>query len=217
MLLTVSHVNPSRRRTPRSEVRERILTAAMTTFASEGFVGATIDMIADASGFTKGAVYSNFGSKDDLFFALLDAQVTARVALITKLTEQVGASEGPESAAAAIGKALTQFIRENTDYELLLIEYLLRAARDPQIRARFVKHRRMLIDQTMKAIIDPVALAGTGLPPEALTTLLIALTNGLAIEEIIAPGTVPPDLLGAVLESATNPPPPKCDQQCADE
>jgi hypothetical protein len=43
------------------------------------------------------------------------------------------------------------------------------------------------------------------------------LTNGLAIEEIIAPGTVPPDLLGAVLESATNPPPPKCDQQCADE
>jgi AcrR family transcriptional regulator len=198
------HVNSPRRRTPRSEVRERILTAAMTTFASEGFAGATIDMIADAAGFTKGAVYSNFGSKDDLFFALLDAQVRARAALITKLTEQVGASEGPESAAAAVGKALTQAIHENTDYQLLLIEYLLRAARDPQIRARFVEHRRTVIDQTMKAIIDPAALAGTGLSPEALTTVLVALMNGFAIEEIIAPGTVPPDLLGTVLESLIN-------------
>jgi AcrR family transcriptional regulator len=198
------HVNPSRRRTPRSEVRERILTAAMTTFASEGFAGATIDMIADAAGFTKGAVYSNFGSKDDLFFALLDAEVRARAALITKLTEQVGASDGPESAAAAVGKALMQAIRENTDYQLLFVEYWLRAARDPQIRARFAKHRRTLIDRTMKAIIDPAALAGTGLSPEALTTLLVALMNGFAIEEIIAPGTVPPDLLGAVLESVIN-------------
>jgi AcrR family transcriptional regulator len=191
------HVNSPRRRTPRSEVRERILTAAMTTFASEGFAGATIDMIADAAGFTKGAVYSNFGSKDDLFFALLDAQITARAALI----EQVGASQGPESAPAAVGKALMQAIHENTDYQLLFIEYWLRAARDPQIRARFAKHRRALIDQTMKAVIDPAVLAGTGLSPEALTTLLIALMNGFAIEEIVAPGTVPPDLLGAVLES----------------
>jgi AcrR family transcriptional regulator len=204
MLLTVSHVNPSRRRTPRSEVRERILTAAMTTFASEGFAGATIDMIADAAGFTKGAVYSNFGSKDDLFFALLDAEVKARAALIARLTEQVGASEGPESAAAAVGTALMQAIHENTDYQLLLIEYWLRAARDPQIRARFVKHRRTLIDQTMKAIVDPAILAGTGLSPEALTTVLVALINGFAIEEIVAPGTVPPDLLGTVLESFIN-------------
>jgi len=196
----MQHVNSPRRRTPRSEVRERILAAAMRTFASEGFAGATIDMIADAAGFTKGAVYSNFGSKDDLFFALLDAQVTARAALI----EQAGVSEGQESAPAAVGKALMQAVHENTDYQLLFIEYWLRAARDPQIRARFAKHRRTLIDRTMKAIIDPTVLAGTGLSPEALTTLLVALMNGFAIEEIIAPGTVPPDLLGAVLESLIN-------------
>jgi AcrR family transcriptional regulator len=201
MLSTMPPVNPPSRRTPRSEVRERILTAAMTTFASEGFAGATIDMIADAAGFTKGAVYSNFGSKDDLFFALLDAQFRDRAALITKLTEQVGASEDPQSAAAAVGNALMQAIRENTDYQLLFIEYWLRAARDPQIRARFVKHRRTIIDRTMNAIIDPAALAGTGLSPEALTILFIALGNGFAIEEIIAPGTVPPDLLGAALAS----------------
>jgi hypothetical protein len=92
-----------------------------------------------------------------------------------------------------------QAIHENTDYQLLFIEYWLRAARDPQIRARFAKHRRTLIDRTMGAIVDPAVLAGTGLSPEALTTLLIALMNGFAIEEIVAPGTVPPDLLGAAL------------------
>jgi AcrR family transcriptional regulator len=194
------NVNSPRRRTPRSEVRERILAAAVTTFASEGFAGATIDMIAEAAGFTKGAVYSNFGSKDDLFFALLDAQVTARVTLITELIEKVGASEGPESAAAAVGKALMRMIHENTDYQLLFIEYWLRAARDPQIRERFAKHRRTITDRTMKAI-DPAVLARTGLSPEALGMLLVALSNGFAIEEIVAPGTVPPELPGAVLES----------------
>ena len=170
----------------------------MTTFASEGFAGATIDMIAEAAGFTKGAVYSNFGSKDDLFFALLDTQVRTRGAQITKLAEQIGASEGPESAAAAVGTALMQVIHENTDYQLLFIEYWLRAARNPQIRARFVKHRRALVEQTT---IDPAVLAWTGLSPEALVTLLVALNHGFAIEEIVAPGTVPPYLLGAVLES----------------
>jgi AcrR family transcriptional regulator len=195
MLPTVSHVNPSRRRTPRSEVRQRILTAALKTFAAEGFAGATIDMIADAAGFTKGAVYSNFGSKDDLFFALLDTQFGGRAALVIKL-----ASEGPELAAAAVGTSLMQAIHENTDYQLLFVEYWLRAARDPQIRARFVEHRRMLFDRTIKEM-DPAVHARTGLSPKALATLLIGLSNGFAIEEIIAPGTVPPDLLGAVLGS----------------
>ncbi|MGF2952208.1 TetR family transcriptional regulator, partial [Mycobacterium sp. THU-M116] len=60
-------VNAAPSRPKRSEVRARILDAAASTFARCGFAGASIDAIADAAGFTKGAVYSNFGSKDDLF------------------------------------------------------------------------------------------------------------------------------------------------------
>ena len=78
-----------------------------------------------------------------------------------------------------------QVIHENTDYQLLFIEYWLRAARNPQIRARFVKHRRALVEQTT---IDPAVLAWTGLSPEALVTLLVALNHGFAIEVTSPPG-----------------------------
>ncbi|BCP36313.1 hypothetical protein MINTMi198_16830 [Mycobacterium intracellulare M.i.198] len=68
MLLTMSPVKAHRTRPTRGEVRDRILDAASKVFAAEGFAGATIDAIGQAAGFTKGAVYSNFESKDELFW-----------------------------------------------------------------------------------------------------------------------------------------------------
>ncbi|MGW4743138.1 TetR/AcrR family transcriptional regulator [Nocardia xishanensis] len=76
-----------RTRTPRAEVRKRVLEAALSEFVSKGFASATIDTIAEVAGFTKGAVYSNLGSKDDLFFALLNQQVSRRIEAITALAD----------------------------------------------------------------------------------------------------------------------------------
>src|SRR6202789_707661 len=96
MLLTVSPVKPARTRPTRVEVRERILDAASKVFAAEGFAGATIDAIGQAAGFTKGAVYSNFDSKDELFLALLDREFELRGAQIATALEG-----GGDTAAAA--------------------------------------------------------------------------------------------------------------------
>src|SRR6185437_15796918 len=79
MLIRMSPVKPPRTRPTRGEVRDRILDAAAKVFAAEGFAGATIDAIGQAAGFTKGAVYSNFGSKDELFLALLDPDLRERL------------------------------------------------------------------------------------------------------------------------------------------
>lgn len=57
--------------------REKLLDAARTVFAREGYGGTSIDRIADEAGFSKGAVYSNFKSKEDLFLALLEAPTMA--------------------------------------------------------------------------------------------------------------------------------------------
>src|ERR1700753_332212 len=52
--------------------RERVLAAAQRVFIDRGYAGATLEAIADEAGFSKGVVYSQFGSKPDLFFALLE-------------------------------------------------------------------------------------------------------------------------------------------------
>ena len=72
-------------RTPRAEVRERILAAAIAEFSARGYSAATLDSIAIGAGFTKGAVYSNFGSKEDLFYALMDRQIHTRSEMVTDL------------------------------------------------------------------------------------------------------------------------------------
>src|ERR1700759_1262541 len=60
--------------------RERVLAAAQRVFIARGYAGATLEAIADEAGFSKGVVYSQFGSKPDLFFALLEPRKELRAA-----------------------------------------------------------------------------------------------------------------------------------------
>ena len=88
----------TRTRPTRGEVRDRIFDAASKVFAAEGFAGATIDAIGQAAGFTKGAVYSNFESKDELFLALLDREFELRGEQIATALEAAAATPLPPQA-----------------------------------------------------------------------------------------------------------------------
>ncbi|MFC9660175.1 TetR/AcrR family transcriptional regulator [Nocardia sp. NPDC127606] len=189
-------VNP-RIRTPRAEVRERVLAAALSEFAGKGFVGTTIDAIADVAGFTKGAVYSNFGSKDDLFFALLDQQISRRIEAVTALAD----AAATRPTITAIGDLLMQGMLDNRDWQLLFTEYWLRALRDESVRERFVQHRRT-VRAAIAAAVQRLDL-GTEVDPATTAVLVLALNSGLSIEEFTEPGVVPPDLFGAVLQAVT--------------
>src|ERR1700684_4238566 len=118
MLLRMSPVKPPRTRPTRVEVRDRILDAASKVFAAEGFVGATIDAIGQAAGFTKGAVYSNFDSKDELFLALLDREFELRGAQIVTALEG-----GGDTAAAArdLSRSVLDSVHGNADYYVLFV------------------------------------------------------------------------------------------------
>jgi AcrR family transcriptional regulator len=190
-------VNPTRLRTPRAEVRQRILQAATSEFAGKGFAGTTIDAIADAAGFTKGAVYSNFGSKDDLFFALLDLQIERRVEAVSALADKAGA----RPSAKDVGDLLMAGLLENRDWQMLFAEYWLRAMRDPAVRVRFTEHRRSMRASIEDAVrrLDTKDIDTKGIDPATATVLILALSNGLSIEEFSDPGSVPHDLFGTVL------------------
>src|SRR5262249_53432660 len=74
-------LTPERRR---AMTRQHLLDAAAIVFARDGFHGATLDEVATAAGFSKGAVYSNFKSKEDLFLALFDERIDRQFAVVSE-------------------------------------------------------------------------------------------------------------------------------------
>jgi AcrR family transcriptional regulator len=199
MLRVVDDARPDdvtvRTRPRRDEVRARVLAAARTVFAERGFAGASTDQVAAAAGFTKGAVYSNFGSKDDLFLALMDAEVTARVVAVE---HALAGTTDLAGALAAVGGELS---RRDPGWQLLYLEFWQRAVRDVDARAAFVASRRDLRSRVAGVVEQFLAdhPVRTGWDAEGLTLVLIALTNGLALEALPDPDAVPADVLPRVL------------------
>lgn len=199
MLSAVDDARPDdvtvRTRPRRDEVRARVLAAARTVFAERGFAGASTDQVAAAAGFTKGAVYSNFGSKDDLFLALMDAEVTARVGAVE---HALAGTTDLAGALAAVGGELS---RRDPGWQLLYLEFWQRAVRDVDARAAFVASRRDLRSRVAGVVEQFLAdhPVRTGWDAEGLTLVLIALTNGLALEALPDPDAVPADVLPRVL------------------
>lgn len=192
MLLLMSPVKPARTRPTRDEVRDRILDAALAVFAAEGFAGTTIDAIGQAAGFTKGAVYSNFESKDELFLALLDRQFETRSELIVTAFDT---GRGDVAAIAqALSRSMLESIHDQNEYQVVLFEYWLRAVRDPQLRDRLIARRQAAVQQAMQV----VAAAGTGLPTDRLADLaqlVVTITAGVAMEEMLQPGVIRADMI----------------------
>lgn len=198
----MSPVKPHRTRPTRGEVRDRILDAASKVFAAEGFAGATIDAIGQAAGFTKGAVYSNFESKDELFLALLDREFELRGEQIAIALDSSGGDAG--AAAREVSRSVLDSVRDHSDYYVLLVEYWLRAQRDPQLREGLIGRRRAAAGQALHIV------KSTGTVPSDrrladLAQLVVTLNLGVAMEEVLRPGAINPDLLTqlitALLES----------------
>jgi AcrR family transcriptional regulator len=73
----------------RALTREKLLESAYLVMAREGYEGASIDRIAEEAGFSKGAFYSNFSSKEEIFLELLESHSLQDVAEITQKLENV--------------------------------------------------------------------------------------------------------------------------------
>jgi AcrR family transcriptional regulator len=198
MLLHMSPVKPPRIRPTRVEVRDRILDAASKVFAAEGFAGATIDAIGQAAGFTKGAVYSNFESKDELFLALLDREFERRGELIATALD----SGGGDTAAAAreLSRSVLDAIHSHADYHVLFVEYWLRALRDPHLRERLIARRRAAADEALHVVETTTAVPSDRRLAD-LAQLVVTINLGIAMEEVLRPGTIDPEFFARLIHA----------------
>src|SRR5579864_6997546 len=137
----------TRRRTPPAVTRQRarteatrkkLLAAAEKTFARDGFEAARLEDIASQAGYTRGAFYANFKSKEDIFFALLEQWVRER---IDSLTSALRRHSNPADKLVALR---THYAELATDRRLVLIsmEFKQFALRHPEAHARLRSSHR---------------------------------------------------------------------------
>ena len=187
-----------RTRPTREQTRARVLQAASEVFAKQGYDRASLDDVAAAAGLTKGAVYSSFASKDELFYALMRERIDERLALVAAAVERQTTLEDITRDA---GAGLAELIFSQADWHLLFIEFWTRAVRDPSLRKEFARHRRAARELIARFLEQQAAQLGIELPAPAdqLAVAVLALSNGIAIEQLADPDTVDPSVLGATL------------------
>ena len=178
--------------------RERLLTAARVVFARAGFHGASVEEIASEAGYSTGALYSNFGGKEDLFLVLMQREIEAHA---REIAEAVGARSSVAERAQGGARQWMSMIEREPELLLLFMEFWAYGVRDPQMRpkvaARFAQVRelltRLISDGTREFDLE------LELPAEHLAVAIDALADGIARQKLADPNAVPDDLMGRVL------------------
>lgn len=187
------------RRPPRAETRRALLDAAARVFARQGFQGASVEAVSEEAGFSRGALYSNFKSKEDLFLALWEERIERRRRELREVMDRAG---GPaQGLAPASANVMETFDRER-DWFVLYFEFALQAARDPEFAERFEQVREQGLAELGAGIASGLEKAGldSSLEPADIALALKALSYGLALERLVKEDSVPDELHGRVME-----------------
>ncbi|KUN05845.1 TetR family transcriptional regulator [Streptomyces yokosukanensis] len=131
---------PKRVTRRRAATRARLLEAAFEVFAARGFGRVSIEEICEAAGFSRGAFYSNFATLDELFFALYQE----RADLIASQVAEALAQDGPGLDVPASVDRVTEVLLLDVDWLLVKSDFLVHAARDPEVARALLEHRARL-------------------------------------------------------------------------
>ncbi|NYI03906.1 TetR/AcrR family transcriptional regulator [Allostreptomyces psammosilenae] len=175
------------RRRPRTQAR--LLEAALRVFADRGLYAATIEDICNEAGFTRGAFYSNFRTKDELFVALFDHHGQ-------RLIERMEALVDEAEAAEAVDRVLA-YLSDPDEYErrwfLVSSEFTLYAIRNRQAAEVLAEHDRLLREALVR-LLEKV-FARLGRRPTAdldeLARLLVAIAEGATAQSYVEPVALP--------------------------
>ena len=186
------------RKEKQAHTRECLMQSAAKVFARRGLEQASIDEVAEDAGFTKGAFYANFKSKEELFLAMLDERFSERIEEI----ERVIAGEGTTAEKAQrAGDDFTQMIVADREWQRLFFEFSAYAARNDEFREELVTRYRSMRDRIAAALRARAEAAGfeSALPYDQIALMTCAMANGVALEKLLEGEEVPDDLYGTML------------------
>ena len=177
--------------------RQRLLRSAEHIFARDGFEAASIEEIADAAGYSRGAFYANFNSKEDLFMALLEDFFRRRMADVENLMQ---IAKTPQEQAELL-RDYYSHISIQKQWALILLEYKLFAVRHPRAQARLQKSLRGLRASGARILERLSTALGHRTPVSSMTAAVAmgALSNAILLERSVDPELLAPREVGTLL------------------
>src|SRR5215204_2997970 len=181
-----------KKRLTRAEKRKRtyeeLILAAENLFTEQGFHASTVDEIALEAGYTKGAVYSNFDSKEDLFFAVYERRVDQGVSEV----EQVLCENGPALGLELLASDSTHRRGRDDGWLAVYFEFWAHIVRNPSLRERFARIHARAAEPMAVAVERLAEERGIVMPIEArsLNVAMIAMVSGLSLERLTQPDVV---------------------------
>jgi AcrR family transcriptional regulator len=152
----VQKLTPERRR---QLTRQTLIEAAAEVFAQKGFYGASLEEIGEIAGFSRGAIYSNFGSKEELLFGVLDHYMDRELDAVLTAMDETGRAD-PVTDAAAATAAWESANRVAPSWPTLALELRLAALRNPEVRKRLADFERRNGEKVARLIEEEWARRG---------------------------------------------------------
>ena len=167
-------------------------------FAEKGYDATTLEEVATVAGFSKGAVYSNFDGKQQLFLALVRERIQDRLEAVADATRE---GDTASDQAEQAGQALAELLEHEPNWHRLFIEFWVRAVHDAHLQHELAEQRRPMRALIAGMIEEQAAQLQLKLPApsDELAVIVLALSNGIAIEHLADPDTVHPDLFTTAL------------------
>jgi AcrR family transcriptional regulator len=191
--MTIQPLTPERRR---QQTRDHLLAAAAQVFADRGFHGASLDEVAAVAGFSKGAVYSNFKNKEDLFLALFKAMYDREMEALRETLE--GSDVPPETRLSDFVALIRDEVSQTPDsFGVLYQEFWLYAVRNPTAREQLIR----LEDENVRAVAEILETERPrqGLErlesPERVARIITALFRGISALRVLQPDVADDSLI----------------------
>ncbi|MCP3476265.1 TetR/AcrR family transcriptional regulator [Bradyrhizobium sp. CCGUVB1N3] len=180
-----------RTRPTRDDTRDKLFEAAAHVFEDQGIGGASIDAIATAAGFTRGAFYSNFNSKDELIIAMLEDHVEQSIRRNLDLLAQHTDLDDFIAALRSMERNRRDPLGRSPLLHMEMILYVARAEkRRPELAKRLRARRKLVAD-----IVQGAQVRGTNKvqDPSWAAAVVLALEDGFRLHRLIDPETTPAD------------------------
>jgi AcrR family transcriptional regulator len=179
-----------RTRPTRDDTRDKLFGAAAQVFEEQGTGGASVEAIAAAAGFTRGAFYSNFGSKDELIIAMLENHVEQSIRRNLDLLARHPDLDDFIAALKVMGRSQTDPLGSSPLLHMEMILYVARAEKRRPELAKRLRARRKLVADIIQATLKDNGKNGS-LDPAWIATIVLALEDGFRLHRLIDPETTP--------------------------
>lgn len=186
--MTDGHDSARPESTPRREqTRQRLLDAAALVFAEVGLDAASVEAICERAGFTRGAFYSNFDTKEELVLALVERMSEAKLQQASDRMRETPTTDAPEEPADLVRRVLDVTTDHPVDI-FLASEIRTRAMRDRRLGQAYVAWQRGMVARVAAIIGEAARIHGfvPRLPADELAAIILQLWEGTTVDGIIA-------------------------------